>query len=143
MLDPDPDEINADPQPCCIWFLVADCHAMLLLCGGGVGRPDGRGVRALVQPGRGNPGAGEHQGPAGAPGSQDQSSPLQGRWTPSRFLAGVQDPFYFVLLIIDPDSLYRSKKVKSTGANSNLFCLKGLGHEMEFKYFDKNRYFQI
>jgi hypothetical protein len=120
----DPDEINADPQPCCIWFLVADGDAMFPLCGGGVGRPDGRGVRALVQPGRGNPGAGEHQGPARAPGSQDQSSPLQGRWTSSRFLAGMQDPFYFVLLITDLDSLYRTKK--STDDNSNLFCLKGL-----------------
>jgi hypothetical protein len=26
----DPDKINADPQPCCIWFLVADGHAMFL-----------------------------------------------------------------------------------------------------------------
>ncbi len=115
MLDPDPDETNADRQPCCIWFLVADGHAMFLLCGGGVGRPDGRCVRALVQPGRGNPGAGEHQGPAGAPGSQDQSSPLQGRWTPSHFLAGVQDPFYFVLIKTDPDTdLYKTRKVQAT-----------------------------
>jgi hypothetical protein len=61
------------------WLLmVTSCSCY---CGGGAVWPDGRGVRALVQPGRGNPGAREHQGPAGAPGSQDQSSPLQGRWT--------------------------------------------------------------
>jgi hypothetical protein len=100
-------------------FLVADGHAMFLLCGGGVGRPDGRGVRALVQPGRGNPGAREHQGPAGATGSQDQSSPLQGRWTPSpvsRRCAG-----FILFSFADNVPGYRSlqdKKVEATGTGS-------------------------